>query len=41
MNAPALIAIGVGAVLGAWLRYGFGLWLNPMFVAVPMGAPLA
>jgi CrcB protein len=37
MNAPALIAIGVGAVLGAWLRYGLGLWLNPMFATVPMG----
>ncbi|MDZ4251064.1 MAG: fluoride efflux transporter CrcB [Sulfuritalea sp.] len=37
MNAPALIAIGAGAVLGAWLRYGLGLWLNPLFVAVPMG----
>ena len=37
MNAPALIAIGVGAVLGAWMRYGLGLWLNPMFATVPMG----
>ncbi|MCX7145376.1 MAG: CrcB family protein [Sulfuritalea sp.] len=37
MNPVALLAIGVGAVLGAWLRYGLGLWLNPMFVAVPMG----
>ena len=37
MNATALLAIGVGAVLGAWLRYGLGLWLNPMFSAVPLG----
>jgi len=32
-----LIAIALGAVLGAWLRYGLGLWLNPLFVAVPLG----
>ena len=37
MNWTSLLAIGGGAVLGAWLRYGLGLWLNPMFVAVPMG----
>ena len=37
MNAAALIAIAVGAVLGAWLRYGLGLWLNPVFAAVPLG----
>ena len=32
-----LLAIGSGAVLGAWARWGLGLWLNPLFVAVPMG----
>ena len=37
MNWTSLLAIGGGAVLGAWLRYGLGLWLNPLFVAVPMG----
>ena len=37
MNLSALLAIGAGAVLGAWLRYGLGLWLNPLFVAVPLG----
>jgi CrcB protein len=37
MNATAFLAIGVGAVLGAWLRYGLGLWLNPLFAAVPLG----
>ena len=37
MNWTSLLAIGGGAVLGAWLRYGLGLWLNPVFVAVPMG----
>ncbi len=37
MNFGALIAIGVGAVLGAWLRWGLGLWLNPVFSGVPLG----
>lgn len=37
MNVSALLAIGVGAVLGAWLRYAFGLWLNPVFALVPLG----
>ena len=37
MNASALFASGVGAVLGAWLRYGLGLWLNPVFATVPLG----
>lgn len=37
MNATAFLAIGIGAVLGAWLRYGLGLWLNPLFVTVPLG----
>jgi CrcB protein len=32
-----LLAIGVGAVLGAWARWGLGLWLNPVFAAVPLG----
>jgi CrcB protein len=37
MNATSLFAIGVGAVLGAWLRWGLGLWLNPLFPTVPLG----
>jgi CrcB protein len=37
MNATAFLAIGIGAVLGAWLRYGLGLWLNPLFVTIPLG----
>jgi fluoride exporter len=41
MNATAFLAIGIGAVLGAWLRYGLGLWLNPLFVAIPMGTLVA
>jgi CrcB protein len=37
MNASAFLAIGIGAVLGAWLRYVLGLWLNPVFVLIPLG----
>jgi len=37
MNGFAFLAIGVGAILGAWLRYGLGLWLNPVFAALPLG----
>jgi CrcB protein len=37
MNAIAFIAIGIGAVLGAWLRWGLGIWLNPLFAAMPLG----
>jgi len=31
------LAIGIGAALGAWLRWGLGLWLNPVFATVPLG----
>jgi len=37
MNGMALLAIGVGAALGAWLRWGLGLWLNPLLPAMPLG----
>ncbi|CAB1367850.1 fluoride efflux transporter CrcB [Denitratisoma oestradiolicum] len=37
MNWTALAAISLGATLGAWLRWGLGLWLNPLFATVPLG----
>lgn len=37
MSLHPLVAIAIGAVLGAWLRWGLGLWLNPLFVTVPLG----
>lgn len=37
----SLIAIAVGATLGAWARWGLSLWLNPMHHAVPMGTLVA
>lgn len=33
----AFLAIGIGAALGAWLRWGLGLWLNPLFPTMPLG----
>lgn len=37
MGISAFIAIGVGAAAGAWLRWGLGLWLNPLVPTLPMG----
>lgn len=33
----AFLAIGVGSVFGAWLRWGLGLWLNPALPELPLG----
>lgn len=37
MFPGSLLYIGIGAALGAWLRYGFGLMLNPVFPTLPLG----
>lgn len=37
MNATGFVAVGVGAALGAWLRWWLGIVLNPLFPTVPMG----
>ncbi len=37
MTAYALLAIGIGAACGAWLRWGLGLWLNPALSELPLG----
>lgn len=31
------VAVGVGAALGAWLRWGFSTWLNPRIPQFPLG----
>lgn len=33
----SFLAVGVGAACGAWLRWGFGLWLNPALPGLPLG----
>ncbi len=37
MAWPSFLAIGIGAALGAWSRWGLGLLLNPVFPTVPLG----
>jgi CrcB protein len=32
-----LAAIAIGAVLGAWLRWGLSYWLNPRLEHLPLG----
>lgn len=32
-----MMCIAVGAVLGAWARFGVMLWLNPIFLRLPLG----
>ena len=33
----AFLAVGAGAVLGAWLRWGLAAWLNPVSPLLPLG----
>ena len=37
MTLNAFIAVGLGAAIGAWLRWGLGLWLNPALPELPLG----
>jgi CrcB protein len=37
MTLYPFLAIGIGAAIGAWLRWGLGLWLNPTIPELPMG----
>ena len=37
MTLYAFLAIGIGSAFGAWLRWGLGLWLNPVLPELPMG----
>jgi fluoride exporter len=32
-----LLAVGGGAAIGAWLRWGLGVLLNPVFPNLPLG----
>lgn len=33
----SLLAIAIGATLGAWARWGLSLWLNPLNGNLPLG----
>jgi len=37
MSFYGLLAVGVGAAVGAWLRWWFGLLWNPVFPTLPLG----
>jgi len=37
MSIYGLIAVGLGAVLGAWLRWGLSIMFNPIFPSLPLG----
>lgn len=37
MTFYAFLAVGFGAAIGAWLRWGLGLWLNPLSAELPFG----
>lgn len=37
MMLSAFLAVGLGAAVGAWLRWGLGLWLNAFQPNLPLG----
>jgi CrcB protein len=37
VNAAGFLAVGIGAVLGAWSRWGLSVALNHLVPALPMG----
>jgi len=41
MNLGSFLAVGGGAALGAWARWGLGVALNPLFPTVPLGTLVA
>jgi fluoride exporter len=36
-----IVAVGGGAAIGAWLRWGLGAALNPLFPTLPLGTLVA
>jgi CrcB protein len=41
LSIANFLAVGIGAALGAWLRWGLGLLLNPVLPAFPLGTLVA
>jgi len=37
MPWSGILAVGGGAAVGAWMRWGLGIALNPVFPTVPLG----
>jgi CrcB protein len=41
MPWSGILAVGGGAAVGAWLRWGLGAALNPLFPTLPLGTLVA
>jgi CrcB protein len=41
MTALGFLAVGIGATLGAWLRWALSFWFNTSHSVLPMGTLLA
>jgi fluoride exporter len=41
MNSAGFVAVGIGAALGAWLRWWLGVLLNPFLPTLPLGTLVA
>lgn len=37
MGVSGFVAVGVGAAVGAWLRWGLGILLNTVHPSIPLG----
>jgi CrcB protein len=37
LSLGAIVAVGLGAAVGAWIRWGLGVALNPVFPTLPLG----
>jgi fluoride exporter len=37
VNLPGFLAVGIGAAVGAWLRWWLGIVVNPVFPTLPLG----
>ena len=41
LSALNFLAVGIGAALGAWVRWLLGMALNPLLLALPLGTLVA
>lgn len=41
MNTAGFVAVGIGAMLGAWTRWGLGVALNAVVPTLPLGTLVA
>jgi CrcB protein len=37
VTLPGFLAVGLGAIFGAWLRWWLGIVFNPIFPTLPLG----